>query len=126
MGFQGLTLNPLGGLDLGRGLGEALPGLGSSASPTATPAATSGGLFSFLNQAEAALLQTAPGALAGLGLNPLGAGPVPGSGSSKNSWVQSGVAIVLGIVFVGIGLLLFKQTQTVIQTGRRVAEVAAG
>lgn len=58
---------------------------------------------------------------------------VTGSGSSSNSapaisWSRV-AAFTVGILLIGGGILMFRQTQTIIQTGikhgRRIAEVAA-
>jgi hypothetical protein len=117
MGFQGVNLAALGLSGAGVGLGEALPSLGSQAAPSQP---SSGGFGAYLDD----IVKQAMGAF-----DPAKVATSTGTQQSANSdWVENGVAILLGIVFVGIGLLLFKPVQDVAVEGARgVAEgVAAG
>lgn len=99
-------------------LNGALPGAGTAAANTASNPSTWTTFLGALN----GLIPGAGGAATNL------ANKATGDSASSISWARV-AAFVVGILLIGGGILMFRQSQVFIQSsvraGRRVAEVAA-
>lgn len=120
-------LPSLGGSDSLSSLSSALEGVGSIGTSTGSAvASTPGGLDTIW----AGITSGLNAALPGVNLGTVAAqGKEAGqSAASAFSWARV-AAFVIGIIAIGSGLLMFRQTQVVIQSGaraaKRVGEIAA-
>lgn len=103
-------------------LNGALPGSGTVAANTASNPSVWSNFLGALN----GLFPGAAGAATNLANK--ATGDTTSSGASSISWGRV-AAFVVGILLIGGGILMFRQSQVIIQsgirTGKRVAEVAA-